>query len=152
MLANSAKVLTTSEEIAQVGTISANGDRKIGDLIAAAMEKVGRDGIITVEDAKGMATTLEVVEGMQFDRGYLSPYFVTNPDRMNVVYNDARVLLTDKKLSNLRELVPILEKVMQSRQPLIVIAEDVEGEALQGLVLNRDMVNINQIYCQTCLC
>jgi chaperonin GroEL len=141
-LANAAKVLTTSEEIAQVGTISANGDRKIGDLIAAAMEKVGRDGIITVEDAKGMATTLEVVEGMQFDRGYLSPYFVTNPDRMNVVYNDARVLLTDKKLNNLRELVPILEKVMQSRQPLIVIAEDVEGEALQGLVLNRVNANL----------
>jgi chaperonin GroEL len=141
-LVKSAKMLTTSEEVAQVGTISANGDRKIGDLIASAMDKVGRDGIITVEDAKGMATTLEVVEGMQFDRGYLSPYFVTNPDRMNVVYNDARVLLTDKKLSNLRELVPVLEKVMQSRQPLIIIAEDVEGEALQGLVLNRVNANL----------
>jgi chaperonin GroEL len=141
-LVKCAKMLTTSEEIAQVGTISANGDRKIGDLIASAMDKVGRDGIITVEDAKGMATTLEVVEGMQFDRGYLSPYFVTNPDRMNVVYNDARVLLTDKKLSNLRELVPVLEKVMQSRQPLIIIAEDVEGEALQGLVLNRVNANL----------
>ena len=141
-LVQSAKMLTTSEEIAQVGTISANGDRKIGDLIAAAMDKVGRDGIITVEDAKGMSTTLEVVEGMQFDRGYLSPYFVTNPERMNVVYNDAKVLLTDKKLNNLRELVPILEKVMQSRQPLLLIAEDVEGEALQGLVLNRVNANL----------
>ena len=141
-LANLAKRLTTSEEIAQVGTISANGDTKIGELIAAAMEKVGRDGIITVEDAKGMTTTLEVVEGMQFDRGYLSPYFVTNPERMNVTYNDARVLVTDKKLSNLRELVPVLEKVMQSRQPLLIIAEDVEGEALQGLVLNRVNANL----------
>jgi chaperonin GroEL len=141
-LAALAKRLTTAEEIAQVGTISANGDRKIGDLIAAAMDKVGRDGIITVEDAKGMATTLEVVEGMQFDRGYLSPYFVTNQDRMSVNYNDARVLLTDKKLNNLRELVPILEKVMQGRQPLIIIAEDVEGEALQGLVLNRVNANL----------
>lgn len=137
-----AKRLTTAEEIAQVGTISANGDRKIGELIAAAMEKVGRDGIITVEDAKGMSTTLDVVEGMQFERGYLSPYFVTNSERMNVVYQDARVLLTDKKLSNLRELVPILEKVMQARQPLVIIADDIEGEALQGLVLNRVNANL----------
>jgi chaperonin GroEL len=137
-----AKRLTTSEEIAQVGTISANGDRKIGELISAAMDKVGRDGIITVEDAKGMSTTLDIVEGMQFERGYLSPYFVTNSDRMNVAYQDAKVLLTDKKVSNLRELVPILEKVMQSRQPLIIIAEDVEGEALQGLVLNRVNANL----------
>jgi chaperonin GroEL len=142
LLREQAKRLTTSEEIAQVGTISANGDRKIGELIAAAMEKVGRDGIITVEDAKGMSTTLDVVEGMQFERGYLSPYFVTNSERMNVAYQDARVLLTDKKVSNLREIVPILEKVMQSRQPLIIIAEDVEGEALQGLVLNRVNANL----------
>jgi len=134
--------LSTSEEIAQVGTISANGDRKIGELIASAMEKVGKDGIITVEDAKGMATTLEVVEGMQFDRGYLSPYFVTNQDKMNVSYQDARVLLTDRKLSNLRELIPLLEKVLQSRQPLVIIADDVEGEALQGLVLNRVNANL----------
>ena len=131
------KQLTTSEEIAQVGTISANGDAKIGELIAQAMNKVGRDGIITVEDAKGMMTSLDVVEGMQFDRGYVSPYFVTNPDRMNAVYADARVLLTDKKLNNLRELVPILEKVVAARQPLLIIAEDIEGEALQGLVVNR---------------
>lgn len=142
LLRSQAKKLSTSEEIAQVGTISANGDRKIGELIAAAMEKVGRDGIITVEDAKGMSTTLDVVEGMQFERGYLSPYFVTNSERMNVAYQDARVLLTDKKVSNLREIVPILEKVMQSRQPLIIIAEDVEGEALQGLVLNRVNANL----------
>lgn len=142
LLRAKAKRLTTPEEIAQVGTISANGDRKIGELIAAAMEKVGRDGIITVEDAKGMSTTLDVVEGMQFERGYLSPYFVTNSERMNVAYQDAKVLLTDKKVSNLREIVPILEKVMQSRQPLIIIAEDVEGEALQGLVLNRVNANL----------
>lgn len=142
LLRSQAKKLSTSEEIAQVGTISANGDRKIGELIATAMEKVGRDGIITVEDAKGMSTTLDVVEGMQFERGYLSPYFVTNSERMNVSYQDAKVLLTDKKVSNLREIVPILEKVMQSRQPLIIIAEDVEGEALQGLVLNRVNANL----------
>ena len=142
ILVSSSRQLSTSEEIAQVGTISANGDRKIGELIASAMEKVGKDGIITVEDAKGMATTLEVVEGMQFDRGYLSPYFVTNQDKMNVSYQDARVLLTDRKLSNLRELIPLLEKVLQSRQPLVIIADDVEGEALQGLVLNRVNANL----------
>lgn len=136
-LKKSARVLNTSAEIAQVGTISANGDTKIGELIAEAMEKVGRDGIITVEDAKGMATTLEVVEGMQFERGYMSPYFVTNPERMNVSYQEALVLVTDKKLSGLRELVPVLEKVAGSRKPLLIIADDVEGEALQGLVINR---------------
>jgi chaperonin GroEL len=141
-LISMSKQLTLTEEIAQVGTISANGDRKIGELIAAAMEKVGKDGIITVEDAKGMATTLNVVEGMQFDRGYCSPYFVTNQDKMSVSYQDARVLLTDKKLSTLRELVPLLEKIMQSRQPLLIIAEDIEGEALQGLVLNRINANL----------
>jgi len=136
-LLSTAKQLKTPEEIAQVGTISANGDTKIGDLISQAMSKVGRDGIITVEDAKGMSTTLDIVEGMQFDRGYLSPYFVTNPERSTVVYADARILLTDKKISSLRDLVPILEKTMSSRQPLLIIAEDVEGEALQGLVINR---------------
>ena len=132
-----AKQLTTSEEIAQVGTISANGDRLIGELIAQAMDRVGRDGVITVEDAKGMATTLEVVEGMQFDRGYLSPYFVTNPERMVCTYQDAAVLVTDKKLSNLRELIPVLEGCVQAQKALLIIADDVEGEALQGLVLNR---------------
>lgn len=136
-LTSSAKQLTVSEEIAQVGTISANGDKLIGQLIAQAMNKVGKDGIITVEDAKGMATTLEVVEGMQFDRGYLSPYFVTNPERMNASYQDSFVLVTDKKLSSLRELIPLLENVSQARKGLLIIADDVEGEALQGLVLNR---------------
>lgn len=137
LISQSAAQLTSSEEIAQVGTISANGDLMIGQLIAQAMEKVGKDGIITVEDAKGMATTLEVVEGMQFDRGYLSPYFVTNPERMVSVHNDALVLVTDKKLSSLRELIPLLEQVVQARSSLLIIADDVEGEALQGLVLNR---------------
>jgi len=144
-LAMNAKQLTTSEEIAQVGTISANGDRNIGDLLAEAMNKVGRDGIITVDDAKGMNTTLEIVEGMQFDRGYLSPYFVTNSEKMNVVFQDAKVLLTDKKISTLKELIPILEKTMQSRTPLIIIADDVEGEALQGLVLNKLNTNLQVV-------
>jgi chaperonin GroEL len=141
-LALAAKQLTTSAEIAQVGTISANGDALIGQLIAQAMDKVGRDGIITVEDAKGMATTLEVVEGMQFDRGYLSPYFVTNPERMVATYQDALVLVTDKKLSSLRELIPMLEQVVQMQKALLIIADDVEGEALQGLVLNRVKSNL----------
>ena len=136
-LNSSCTKITTSEEIAQIGTISANGDRSIGSLIADAMTKVGKDGIITVEDAKGMTTSLEVVEGMQFDRGYLSPYFVTNSEKMNVVYNDAKVLLTDKKISSLKDIVPILEKVLQARVPLLIIADDVEGEAMQGLVVNR---------------
>lgn len=132
-----AKQITSSAEVAQVGAISANGDAKIGALIAEAMEKVGRDGVITVDDAKGMTTTLEVVEGMQFERGYLSPYFVTNAEKMMVTYENALVLVTDKKLSGLKELIPILEAVAHSRQPLLIIADDVEGEALQGLVLNR---------------
>lgn len=144
-LTNSAKQLTTSEEIAQIGTISANGDRNIGELIATAMEKVGKDGIITVEDAKGMSTSLEIVEGMQFDRGYLSPYFVTNNEKMNTVFHDAKLLLTDKKISSLRELIPVLEKVNQSRSPLLIIADDVEGEALQGLVINRLNANLQVV-------
>lgn len=144
-LSSSSTKLTTTEEIAQVGTISANGDKAIGNLIADAMSKVGRDGIITVEDAKGMSTSLEIVEGMQFERGYLSPYFVTNSDKMNVVYNDAKVLLTDRKLSTLKDLVPILEKVVQSRVPLLIIADDVEGEALQGLVVNRLNANLQVV-------
>jgi chaperonin GroEL len=137
LLRQQAKRLTTAEEIAQIGTISANGDRKIGELISTAMEKVGRDGIITVEDAKGMSTTLDIAEGLQFERGYLSPYFVTHSEKMHAAYPDAKVLLTDKKISSLKEIIPILEKAMQARQPLLIIAEDVEGEALQGLVLNR---------------
>jgi chaperonin GroEL len=141
-LESKAKLLTTPSEIAQIGTISANGDKNIGELIATAMEKVGQDGIITVEDAKGMSTSLEIVEGMQFDRGYLSPYFVTNNEKMNVVFHDAKVLLTDKKISTLRELIPILEKINQNRGSLLIIADDVEGEALQGLVVNRLNANL----------
>ena len=144
-LVETAKQLTTSEEIAQVGTISANGDRSIGELIATAMDKVGRDGIITVEDAKGMATSLEIVEGMQFDRGYLSPYFVTNQEKMNVVLQDAKVLITDRKISSLKEVIPVLEKILQSRSPLLIIADDVEGEALQGLVVNRLNANLQVV-------
>lgn len=144
-LENISQKVTAPEEITQIGTISANGDVSIGKLISAAMEKVGYDGIITVEDAKGMATTLEVVEGMQFDRGYLSPYFVTNSEKLNVVYNDARVLLTDKKISSLKDLVPILEKVVKNRVPLLIIAEDVEGEALQGLVVNKLNANLQVV-------
>jgi chaperonin GroEL len=137
MLRDRAKQLTTSEEIAQIATISANGDRGIGELIAEAMTKVGRDGIITVEDAKGTTTSLSLVEGMQLDRGYLSPYFVTNSEKMNVVYSDAKVLLVDGKISTMKEMVPLLEKIAQSKTPLLVIADEVEGEALQGLVVNR---------------
>jgi chaperonin GroEL len=137
LLRDSAKQLTTAEEITQIATISANGDRKIGELIADAMGKVGHDGIITVEEAKGTTTSLEIVEGMQLDRGYLSPYFVTNSEKMHASYNDAKVLLVDGKLNSMREMLPLLEKVMQSRTPLLVIADEVEGEALQGLVINR---------------
>ena len=129
--------INTSEQIVQIGTISANGDRRVGSIIADAMDKVGRDGIITVEDAKGMSTSLEVVEGMQFDRGYLSPYFVTNNDKMLAVYNDAYILVTDRNLTSLKELIPVLEHVHKSQKALFIIADNVEGEALQALVLNR---------------
>jgi chaperonin GroEL len=125
------------KEIAQVGAISANNDKEIGDLIAQAMEKVGKDSVITVEEAKGLETTLETVEGMQFDRGYLSPYFVTDPEKMETVLEDAYVLIHDKKISVMKELLPILEKVAQSGKPLLIIAEDVEGEALATLVVNK---------------
>jgi chaperonin GroEL len=125
------------KEIAQVGTISANSDEEIGNLIAEAMEKVGKDGVITVEEAKGLETTLETVEGMQFDRGYVSPYFVTDPDRMEAVLDDALILIHDKKISTMKDLLPILEKVAQQGRPLLIIAEDVEGEALATLVVNR---------------
>ncbi len=123
--------------IAQVGTISANGDATIGAIIAEAMEKVGKDGVIQVEEARTLETTLELVEGTEFDRGYLSPYFVTNPERMEVVHEDAYVLVYEKKLSNMMELLPLLEKVAQSSKPLLIIAEDVEGEALSTLVVNK---------------
>jgi chaperonin GroEL len=125
------------KEIAQVGTISANNDKEIGNLIAEAMEKVGKDGVITVEEAKGLETTLETVDGMQFDRGYLSPYFVTDPEKMETVLEDAYLLIHDKKISAMKELLPVLEKVAQSGRPLLIIAEDVEGEALATLVVNK---------------
>src|SRR5690242_2565317 len=125
------------KEIAQVGTISANGDKEIGDKIADAMDKVGKDGVITVEEAKGLETTLETVDGMQFDRGYLSPYFVTDPEKMEAVLEDAYVLIHDKKISSMKDLLPALEKIAQSGKPLLIIAEDVEGEALATLVVNK---------------
>src|SRR4026207_878445 len=125
------------KEIAQVGTISANNDKEIGNLIAEAMEKVGKDGVITVEEAKGLETTLETVEGMQFDRGYLSPYFVTDPEKMEAVLEDALILIHDKKISSMKDLLPILEKVAQLGKPLLIIAEDIEGEALAPLVVNK---------------
>ncbi len=125
------------KEIAQVGTISANNDKEIGNLIAEAMEKVGKDGVITVEEAKGLETTLETVDGMQFDRGYLSPYFVTDPEKMEAVLDDPYILIHDKKISAMKELLPILEKVAQTGKPLLLIAEDVEGEALATLVVNK---------------
>src|SRR5579863_2869099 len=131
-------------EIAQVGTISANNDSTIGDIIAEAMEKVGKEGVITVEEAKGLETTLEVVEGMQFDRGYLSPYFVTDAERMEVVLQDAYVLLHEKKISSMKDMLPLLEQVAKAAKPLLVICEDVEGEALATLVVNkiRGVLNI----------
>jgi chaperonin GroEL len=125
------------KEIAQVGTISANNDHEIGKLIAEAMEKVGKDGVITVEEAKGLETTLETVDGMQFDRGYLSPYFVTDPEKMEAVLDDPYILIHDKKISSMKELLPVLEKVAQTGKPLLIIAEDVEGEALATLVVNK---------------
>ena len=131
------KKVKTSQEIAQVGTISANGDRDIGDFIAQAMEKVGNEGVITVEEAKSLETELDVVEGMQFDRGYLSPYFITNADKMNCELENTYVLIHEKKLSNLQALLPVLETVVQSGRPLLVIAEDIEGEALATLVVNK---------------
>src|ERR1700737_2921316 len=134
--ANSKKV-TSNEEIAQVGTISANGDAEIGKFLADAMKKVGNEGVITVEEAKSLETELDVVEGMQFDRGYISPYFVTNPDKMRVEFDDAYILINEKKLSNLNELLPLLEAVVQTGKPLVIVAEDVEGEALATLVVNR---------------
>src|SRR5262247_2264542 len=121
------------KEIAQVGTISANNDSTIGEIIAEAMDKVGKEGVITVEEAKGLETTLEVVEGMQFDRGYLSPYFVTDPERMECVYEDVYLLINEKKISGMKDLLPVLEQVAKSGRPLLIIAEDIEGEALATL-------------------
>ena len=131
------KKVTTNDEIAQVGAISANGDHEVGAMIAKAMEKVGNEGVITVEEAKTLETELEVVEGMQFDRGYLSPYFITNADKMEAVLEDPLILLFEKKLSSLQALLPVLEAVVQSSRPLLIIAEDIEGEALATLVVNK---------------
>ena len=131
------KAVQSSAEIAQVGTISANGDTTIGEYLSKAMEKVGNDGVITVEDAKGLETELDVVEGMQFDRGYLSPYFVTNPEKMNCEFDNPFILLYDKKISNLQPMISVLEAIVQSGRALVIIAEDIEGEALATLVVNR---------------
>ncbi|MBP1876354.1 chaperonin GroEL [Ensifer adhaerens] len=136
-LRRNARKVTRNDEIAQVGTISANGDIEIGRFLAEAMEKVGNEGVITVEEAKTAVTELEVVEGMQFDRGYLSPYFVTNPEKMRVEFEEPYILIHEKKLSNLQTLLPVLEAVVQSGKPLLIIAEDVEGEALATLVVNK---------------
>jgi len=136
-LKNLSKPVKNHKEIAQVGTISANSDETIGNILAEAMEKVGKEGVITVEEAKAMETTLETVEGMQFDRGYVSPYFVTDPERMEVVMENALILIHDKKVSNMRDLLPVLEPVAKQGRPLLIIAEDIEGEALATLVVNR---------------
>ncbi len=132
-----AKSTKDPQEIAQVGTVSANGDETVGQLLAEAMEKVGKEGVITVEEAKSAETTLDVVEGMQFDRGYLSPYFVTDPERMEAVLEDAYILLSEKKISNMKDLVPVLEAIARQQKPLLIIAEDIEGEALATLVVNK---------------
>ena len=131
------KPVSGSSEVAQVGIISANGDREVGEKIAEAMEKVGKEGVITVEEAKGLEFELDVVEGMQFDRGYLSPYFITNPEKMSVELADPYILIHEKKLSNLQSMLPVLEAVVQSGRPLLIIAEDIEGEALATLVVNK---------------
>jgi len=132
-----AKTTKDPKEIAQVGTISANGDKEIGEKLAQAMEKVGKEGVITVEESKTAETVLEVVEGMQFDRGYLSPYFVTDPERMEAVLDDAYLLISEKKISNMKDLLPVLEAIARSQKPLLIIAEDIEGEALATLVVNK---------------
>ncbi len=136
-LKKSAKTTKDTKEIAQVGTISANGDKEIGDKLAQAMEKVGKEGVITVEESKTAETTLDVVEGMQFDRGYLSPYFVTDPERMEAVLEDAYILISEKKIANMKDLLPVLEAIARSQKPLVIIAEDIEGEALATLVVNK---------------
>src|SRR6478735_3708121 len=136
-LKSRSKKVSTNDEIAQVGTISANGDSEIGRMLAGAMQKVGNAGVITVEEAKSLETELDVVEGMQFDRGYLSPYFITNAEKMLAELEDAYILLHEKKLSNLQSMLPVLEAVVQSGKPLVIVAEDVEGEALATLVVNK---------------
>src|SRR5580693_5525213 len=136
-LKNLSKPTKDRKEIAQVGTISANNDSTIGDIIAEAMEKVGKEGVITVEEARGLETQLEVVEGMQFDRGYLSPYFVTDPERMEARLDDVFILIHEKKISSMKDLLPLLEQIAKSGKPLLIIAEDIEGEALATLVVNK---------------
>src|SRR6516162_4338966 len=136
-LKSKSKKVTKDDEIAQVGTVSANGDAEIGNMIAEAMQKVGKEGVITVEEAKSMTTELEVVEGMQFDRGYISPYFITNAEKMVAELEDVLILIHEKKLSTLQPLLPVLETVVQSAKPLLIVAEDVEGEALATLVVNK---------------
>src|SRR5216110_1756015 len=136
-LKTNSKKVTSNDEIAQVGTISANGDKEIGDFLAKAMQKVGNEGVITVEEAKSLETELDIVEGMQFDRGYISPYFITNAEKMRVEMEDAYILIYEKKLSGLQELLPLLEAVVQTSKPLVIIAEDIEGEALATLVVNK---------------
>src|SRR5256884_4238701 len=136
-LKKSAKQTKDPKEITQVGTISANGDETVGKLLAEAMEKVGKEGVITVEEAKTAETTLEVVEGMQFDRGYLSPYFITDPERMEAVFEDVYLLLSEKKISAMKDLLPVLEAIARQQKPLLIIAEDIEGEALATLVVNK---------------
>ena len=136
-IAKRSKKIKDSAEVAQVGTISSNGDKSIGDMIAKAMQKVGNEGVITVEEAKTAETELDVVEGMQFDRGYLSPYFITNAEKMIAELDDAYILIHEKKLSSLQPMLPVLEAVVQSGKPLVIIAEDIEGEALATLVVNK---------------
>jgi len=142
-LENISQATKGKDDIAKIGAISANADSEIGDIIAEAMEKVGKEGVITVEEAKGLETELEVVEGMQFDRGYLSPYFVTNPDRMEAEIEEPLILIHEKKISNMKDLLPILEQVAKQGRPLIIIAEDVEGEALATLVVNKIRGTLN---------
>src|SRR5438132_330777 len=142
ILADAGEIKRLSREvkgdmIAQVGTISANTDKQVGSIIAEAMKKVGKDGVITVEESKTMETTLEVVEGMQFDRGYLSPYFVTDPERMECVLEDVHILIHEKKISSMKDLLPLLEQTAKMSKPLLIIAEDVDGEALATLVVNK---------------
>ncbi|NCB13129.1 MAG: chaperonin GroEL, partial [Erysipelotrichia bacterium] len=142
-LKKASRVVANKTEIEQVATISANSDKAIGSMIAEAMDKVGKDGVITVEEAKGISDELEVVEGMQFDRGYLSPYFITNADKMIAEFNNPFILLYEKKISSLKEMLPILEAVNQTGRPLVIIAEDVDGEALATLVVNRLRGSLN---------
>ena len=136
-IAQQAKKVKSSDEIAQVGTVAANGEKAVGDMIAKAMQKVGNEGVITVEEAKSFESELEVVEGMQFDRGYISPYFITNAEKMMAELESPYILIYEKKLSNMQSLLPLLEAVVQAGKPMLVIAEDVEGEALATLVVNK---------------